>query len=148
MIGHFGNGRIEEFLDCRPLSTAEAAIPSVAKRIAKKLSDFHSILVEEEKKPQLFCTLRSMLAIASSIKFTDALKQKTLDGINFETLEKEVVNMENLCESIGLPTVYAHNDLLSGRDCTAWLISCKLGECIHSCIDVYAASRECYYSSR
>lgn len=118
VIGHFGNGRIEEFLDCKTLDSTDAALPVLAKRIAKKLNEFHNITVPEEKRPMLFHTLRSMLATARSITFADTLKQKTLDGINLDSLENDITEMENICKAMGSPTVYSHNDLLPGNSFT------------------------------
>ena len=61
MLGTFGNGRVERFMEgMRHLDPAEMARPDLAPLIARRLAQFHAVALgdgeeeEEEEEPQVF----------------------------------------------------------------------------------------------
>lgn len=99
------------------MGTSDVSKPVLTQRIAKKLFDFHTTSIDEERKPGLFSTTRNMLKMAQELTFDDASKQKAFQAINLKALVKEVSDMEKICAASGSPVVYSHNDLLPGIKC-------------------------------
>ncbi|GMH39128.1 hypothetical protein BSKO_07026 [Bryopsis sp. KO-2023] len=116
VLGLFGNGRIEEYLDCKALEPTEMANPILTERIAQKLYEFHSVAVEgESKEPQLFSTARRMIKMAKELKFESESDRKAVEALDLDGVAKEVDRMEEICKTTGSPLVCSHNDLLSGN---------------------------------
>lgn len=52
---------------------------------------------------------------AEALKYQDADKQKAKEAKNFDAMRSEVLEMQQICEKLHCPLVFAHNDLLSGN---------------------------------
>jgi len=63
VLGTFENGRIEAWLEMRPLKPEEMTAPLMAQRVARRLRAFHRAPVAPEpgtgKDPTLFATISS-----------------------------------------------------------------------------------------
>jgi hypothetical protein len=63
VLGTFENGRIEAWLEMRPLTPEEMTAPLTAQRVARRLRAFHRAPVAPEpgtgKEPTLFATISS-----------------------------------------------------------------------------------------
>lgn len=57
VLATFDNGRIEEFLEMRPLKPEEMAKKATAEQIAVRLKQFHEVEVAPKEGPQLFPTI-------------------------------------------------------------------------------------------
>nr|BAU37043.1 ethanolamine kinase [Chlamydomonas asymmetrica] len=118
VVGLFENGRIEEFLPCKTLTPDEMASPDYVPRIAARLRKFHELKgLEQQSQPRQtqFDTIRGWLAMARSLHFDDPAKQKQYAAVDFGAMEKELQELEDLCQLVDSPVVFSHNDLLSGN---------------------------------
>lgn len=52
---------------------------------------------------------------AETLKYQDAGKQKAKEAKDFSAMRSEVLEMQQICEQLQSPVVFAHNDLLSGN---------------------------------
>lgn len=52
---------------------------------------------------------------AESLKYQDADKQKAKEAKDFSAMRSEVLEMQQICEQLQSPVIFAHNDLLSGN---------------------------------
>lgn len=68
VLGTFDNGRIEAWLEMRPLSPEEMTAPAMALRVARRLRVFHRAPIAPEpgtgREPQLFETILSWYSTA------------------------------------------------------------------------------------
>ena len=66
VLGTFDNGRIEAWLEMRPLTPEQMTAPAMALRVARRLRAFHRAPVAPEpgtgREPQLFQTILSWCA--------------------------------------------------------------------------------------
>lgn len=66
VLGTFDNGRIEAWLEMRPLTPEQMTEPAMALRVARRLRAFHRAPVAPEpgtgREPQLFQTILSWCA--------------------------------------------------------------------------------------
>ena len=115
----FDNGRIEAFLDSRPLEADEMGRPDMISRIAARLAEFHRVKTDEIRKPQLFDLLKTWLKMVENIRFPDDAKQKLfVRNIDLDMICLDVPRFEEIIGSLGSPIVFCHNDLLSGMSLT------------------------------
>ncbi|EPS66866.1 hypothetical protein M569_07911, partial [Genlisea aurea] len=115
LLGVFGNGMVQSFIDARTLTPSDMRSPKLAAQIAKHLRRFHSVQVPGSKEPQLWNDISKFFGRASTLKFDDAEKQKTLESISFTEIDQEIDQLKQLTSRFDAPVVYAHNDLLSGN---------------------------------
>jgi len=116
VLALFTNGRIEAFLNGKALKDEELAVPAMVERIAPLLRRFHGAAVQEDASPQLFPVLRKWLKMARGLSFPeDAAKQAAYDAVDMGALGAEVDELEARLAGMGAPTVYSHNDVLSGN---------------------------------
>ena len=66
VLGTFDNGRIEAWLEMRPLTPEQMTEPTMALRVARRLRAFHRAPIAPEpgtgREPQLFQTILSWCA--------------------------------------------------------------------------------------
>ncbi|ERN04536.1 hypothetical protein AMTRI_Chr05g62550 [Amborella trichopoda] len=115
LLGVFGNGMVQSFIDARTLSPSDMSQPKIAAEIARQLCTFHQVEVPGSKEPQLWDDIYKFLERASGIKFDDSEKQKRYDTISFQEIQDEVMELKALTNSLKSDVVFAHNDLLSGN---------------------------------
>ncbi|CAN6455806.1 unnamed protein product [Victoria cruziana] len=110
LLGHFPNGRIEEFIHARTLSAADLRDPEISAIIAAKLREFHDLDMPGPKDPFLWNRLRNWLIVATKLCSTEEAAEFELSKIGEEIniLEKEVSNDD---QKIG----FCHNDLQYGN---------------------------------
>ncbi|XP_047312422.1 probable ethanolamine kinase isoform X2 [Impatiens glandulifera] len=116
LLGVFGNGMVQSFIDARTLTPLDMRKPELAAEIAKQLNRFHKVEIPGPKESQLWNDVLKFLNKASSLSFDDnETKQKAYDTISFDEVSAEVTQLKELTENLHAPVVFSHNDLLSGN---------------------------------
>ena len=143
-MGRFGNGRLEEWKDARPLEPSEMGREEVAPHIARALADMHKVPIPGDQTPCLWSMLSRWSQMVAEVEFDDAEKREgfgRLMGGNLPTqmrrelewLKSELPSEKNghgaelvaaaggeetpsglAWRTVSAP-VFAHNDLLSGN---------------------------------
>ncbi len=173
VVGLFGNGRIEAFLEATTLTPDQMADPRFVPHIARRLRAFHDLPIshapasgnmdinttssttaatggphpdadpasaEAGQGPAVpaaaaggaagaaaaaaggtgwesqWDAIMGWLDMAQGLSFPhDAAKQAQYDKVDFGAMRRELVELRALCERVGSPLVFCHNDLLSGN---------------------------------
>ncbi|KAK1400012.1 putative ethanolamine kinase [Heracleum sosnowskyi] len=115
LLGVFGNGMVQSFIDARTLVPLDMRKPDLAAKIATQLCEFHQVKVPGSKEPQLWNDIFKFFKQASKIKFDDSEKCKKYEKVNFKEIHAELVELKDLTGLVNAPVVFAHNDLLSGN---------------------------------
>ncbi|KAL3841912.1 hypothetical protein ACJMK2_020001 [Sinanodonta woodiana] len=120
LYGMNTEGRIEEYIPSRCLTTVELQNPTISREIARKLAGIHALDMPLCKEPRwLFDTLESWLMDAVKLlknaNKKDVLLQKLL---SYELDDEYKVFLEiisNVKSRVNCPVVFAHNDLQEGN---------------------------------
>ncbi|CAI0389472.1 unnamed protein product, partial [Linum tenue] len=115
LLGVFGNGMVQSFINARTLTPADMRVPKLAAEIAKELRRFHAVEIPGSKEPQLWNEIFKFYESASGLQFDDAEKQRTYNTISFKEVYGEIIEIKELTSRLNSPVVFAHNDLLSGN---------------------------------
>ncbi|OMP09136.1 hypothetical protein COLO4_05782 [Corchorus olitorius] len=115
LLGVFGNGMVQSFIDARTLIPSDMRKPKLAAEIAKQLRRFHQVEIPGSKEPQLWVDICKFFEKASTLQFEDIDKQKIYETISFKEIHKEITQLKELTGLLNAPVVFAHNDLLSGN---------------------------------
>lgn len=114
MLGIFDNGRLESFLDGRPLEPSEMGKPVIIPIIAEQLSRFHNVPLQETKEPEMFPILNRWVEQVNQLTF-DVEKQNRFKAVfHYDRLKEDISLIEVKIRKRGFPVVFSHNDLLSG----------------------------------
>ena len=57
----------------------------------------------------------SRLELSQELEYPDPRKQKARDSVDFVGMQKEIEEMQDVCNQLKAPVVWSHNDLLSGN---------------------------------
>ncbi|KMT17001.1 hypothetical protein BVRB_2g042040 isoform C [Beta vulgaris subsp. vulgaris] len=109
LLGHFSNGRIEEFIRARTLSASDLRDPDISARIAAKLREFHYLDMPGAKTIKLWDRLRNWLNAAKQLSSPEDAEAFFLHELGHEISELERKLSSN--QHIGL----CHNDLQYGN---------------------------------
>nr|CAH7745117.1 unnamed protein product [Callosobruchus chinensis] len=113
--GIFPGGRIEQYIDARPLLTKELAHPKLSGRIAQKMAAIHSMEVPLHKEPDwLWNTIDRWLRTCESKSFKEA-PQKVRDLLEVHDLKNERDWLKRRLETENSPVVFCHNDMQEGN---------------------------------
>ncbi|OAY47065.1 probable ethanolamine kinase [Manihot esculenta] len=115
LLGVFGNGMVQSFINARTLTPADMRKPKLAAEIAKQLCKFHAVEIPGSKEPQLWNDLFKFYDNASILQFEDIEKQRKYETISFREVYNEVLEIKELTDKLNAPVVFSHNDLLSGN---------------------------------
>ncbi|XP_021667787.2 probable ethanolamine kinase isoform X2 [Hevea brasiliensis] len=115
LLGVFGNGMVQSFINARTLTPADVRKPKLAAEIAKQLRKFHAVEIPGSKEPQLWNDIFKFYENASILRFDDIEKQRKFETILFKEVYDEVVEIKELTGRLNAPMVFSHNDLLSGN---------------------------------
>jgi ethanolamine kinase len=108
LLACFRNGRVEGWLDARPLEPAELTLPSLSPHIAASLRAFHSATVDEPREPTLWRLISDWLATA-----TELLPPSCANTV--QRLRAHLAALQPAAAAVDSPVVICHNDLLSGN---------------------------------
>jgi len=117
VLGLFGNGRLEQFLESRPLGIDDVRHPSAMSKIAKKISDLHSLAPNiTTPQPGIMQGIRGYFAYVKDTQFTDETSKKQFEELfDLEKIKNAIRKAETQCASIASPILLCHNDLLPGK---------------------------------
>ncbi|KAL8058324.1 hypothetical protein ABFS82_03G010300 [Erythranthe guttata] len=110
LLGQFCEGRIEEFIHARTLSSTDLRNPEISALIAAKMREFHNLDISGSKDIILWNRMRNWLG--------EAKKLCSLDQANeyqFEKLENEINSLEREISRDDQETGFCHNDLQYGN---------------------------------
>ncbi|NWJ07994.1 CHKA kinase, partial [Crypturellus undulatus] len=116
LYGIFPQGRLEEFIPSRKLSTEELSLPDISAEIAEKMARFHGMKMPFNKEPKwLFGTMDKYLNQVLRIKFTKESKTRKLNKLLSYNLPQEMKNLRAMLEATSSPVVFCHNDCQEGN---------------------------------
>eukprot|EP00775_Hariotina_reticulata_P008598 gene8598-8780_t len=116
VLALFGNGRIEEWLNCAGITPADMCDPEFVPRIARLLRRFHGLDIALPRQPYApWGVIEAWLQKAKSLQFEDAVKLAAYQQINFSQIEDEIRETQAVCALTNSPIIFGHNDLLSGN---------------------------------
>ncbi|CAG9770299.1 unnamed protein product [Ceutorhynchus assimilis] len=113
--GIFPGGRIEEYINARPLLTSELADEKLSAKIAQKMASLHSMEVPLHKEPGwLWNTIDRWLKTCEKKLKGDipGFVTDLLDGID---LRGETKWLKQRLEQENSPVVFCHNDMQEGN---------------------------------
>ncbi|CAN4127890.1 unnamed protein product [Withania somnifera] len=115
LLGVFGNGMVQSFIDARTLTPSDMKNPKLAAEIAKQLRKFHQVEIPGSKEPQVWNDVLKFFKNASTLQFDEGEKKIKYDTISFQEVHNEIIKLKELTDRLNAPVVFAHNDLLSGN---------------------------------
>ncbi|XP_010254375.1 PREDICTED: probable ethanolamine kinase [Nelumbo nucifera] len=115
LLGVFGNGMVQSFINARTLSPSDMRNPKLAAEIARQLCKFHQVEIPGSREPQLWNDILKFLEKASALEFDDSEKQRKYETISFKEVQDAIFELKDLTDLLDAPVVFAHNDLLSGN---------------------------------
>ncbi|RMC00246.1 hypothetical protein DUI87_22851 [Hirundo rustica rustica] len=96
LYGIFPQGRLEEFIPSRKLSTEELSLPDISAEIAEKMARFHGMKMPFNKEPKwLFGTMEKYLNQVLRIKFTRESQTRKLNKLLSYNLPQEMKNLRS-----------------------------------------------------
>ncbi|CAI5786708.1 Uncharacterized protein PODLI_1B009612 [Podarcis lilfordi] len=127
LYGIFPQGRLEEYIPSRRLTTEDLPDPSISGEIAMKMAHFHEMVMPFNKQPKwMFGTMEKYLRQISDLTFPQEAQLQKLNKLKAYNLEAEMRSLRELLESTPSPVVFCHNDvqegnilLLAGRESAA-----------------------------
>ncbi|XP_021410750.1 choline kinase alpha isoform X2 [Lonchura striata] len=116
LYGIFPQGRLEEFIPSRKLTTEELSLPDISAEIAEKMARFHGMKMPFNKEPKwLFGTMEKYLNQVLRIKFTRECQTRKLNKLLSYNLPQEMKNLRAMLEATSSPVVFCHNDCQEGN---------------------------------
>ncbi|XP_041894622.1 choline kinase alpha isoform X2 [Corvus kubaryi] len=116
LYGIFPQGRLEEFIPSRKLSTEELSLPDISAEIAEKMARFHGMKMPFNKEPKwLFGTMEKYLNQVLRINFTRESQTRKLNKLLSYNLPQEMKNLRAMLEATSSPVVFCHNDCQEGN---------------------------------
>jgi thiamine kinase-like enzyme len=122
LLGIFGNGRLEEYVDSVTLTHQDIREPTISQQIAQCMARQHAII---RTYPPPTNTVSSTSEIWKNVdkwyslvlRLLPGLKQQypewtpLLDSFNFKQLGKDIDASKEILSHINSPLVFAHNDV-------------------------------------
>ncbi len=122
IYGNFSEGRVEEFLEARNISSIEMRQPKVQEEIARKLAHLHSCSLPGVETDRSHSHLESRLDLwledALRVSFSresDFLNFQRLKAVDFAHLKKQIKWLKTEFARIRSPVVLCHYDLQAGN---------------------------------
>ncbi|KAL5291521.1 CHKA family protein [Megaselia abdita] len=119
LLGIFPGGRIEEFIQARPLQTKQLSDYKISMRIAEKMAEIHSLEIPVSKEPQwlwksmdrwILSTQAILENSTNNQEFQEQIKQiQEIDFVKEMNWLREIILKGNF------PVVFCHNDLQEGN---------------------------------
>ncbi|XP_038053259.1 choline kinase alpha-like isoform X2 [Patiria miniata] len=116
LYGVFQEGRLEQYIPSRCLTTAELADPKFTVEIAEKLAKFHQLELPLCKVPRwLNQVLDKWTNLTLRMELDTPSDQRVLEEIRSHDLGKEVTFIKELIANSKSPVVFSHNDCQEGN---------------------------------
>lgn len=119
LYGVFPGGRLEEYIEARPLTMQELADASISSLIADKVAQIHLMDVPINKQPKwIWQTIERWIKQINDIIASDKVEDNVRDMMN--TLEQvnlhdEYIWLKDYLTNVKSPVVFCHNDLQKGN---------------------------------
>lgn len=110
LLGRFPEGRVEEFIYAKTLSAGDLRDVEVSALVAAKLREFHNLDMPGPKNVVLWNRMRHWLNEAKSLCSFEIAEEFRLD-----TLEEEILLLENELSRDDQEVAFCHNDLQYGN---------------------------------
>ncbi|KAI6176974.1 hypothetical protein M3Y97_00856800 [Aphelenchoides bicaudatus] len=119
LYGVFDEGRIEEFIESRPLTTEELSKHEVCAEVAKLLARVHQLKIPILKRPEYLHKafdrwnkqLLKTVGKDHRFKVSDQFRDLMPNELSCEDLEKEVQYLKSQMAKSKSPVTFSHNDL-------------------------------------
>ncbi|TRY66392.1 hypothetical protein DNTS_003357 [Danionella cerebrum] len=116
LYGIFPQGRLEQFVPSRKLSTDELSVPGLYAEIAEKIARFHRMRMPFNKEPKwLFGTMDKYMDQVLQLTFTREPHSRHFNRLMSYNLPQEMDSLKCVLESTPSPVVFCHNDLQEGN---------------------------------
>ncbi|XP_059420976.1 choline kinase alpha-like isoform X1 [Carassius carassius] len=116
LYGIFPQGRLEQYVPSRKLSTDELSVPGIFAEIAEKIARFHGMRMPFNKEPKwLFGTMEKYMDQVLQLTFTREHHLRNFSRLLSYNLPQEMDSLKCLLESTPSPVVFCHNDLQEGN---------------------------------
>ncbi|XP_026143316.1 choline kinase alpha-like isoform X1 [Carassius auratus] len=116
LYGIFPQGRLEQFVPSRKLSTDELSVPGIFDEIAETITRFHGMRMPFNKEPKwLFGTMEKYMDQVLQLTFTREHHLRNFSRLLSFNLPQEMDSLKCLLESTPSPVVFCHNDLQEGN---------------------------------
>ncbi|XP_013415417.1 choline/ethanolamine kinase-like [Lingula anatina] len=119
LYGLFDGGRIEEYLPSRCVRESEMRLPSISKRVAKRLAQFHNLTMPICKPPFWFYEcIEKWLPVVPQLLTSgsgNSFHAEHLRRLGEMDLGTEYADVKELARSVRSPVVFCHNDLNRGN---------------------------------
>ncbi|XP_044738084.1 choline/ethanolamine kinase isoform X1 [Chrysoperla carnea] len=118
--GIFPGGRIEQYINARPLTTTELSIPSISRQIANKMGIIHSMDIPISKEPQwIWKTAERWIntvetCVVKDQKCRTQYNEQILKIKNYD-LKNELIWLQQYVNNLKSPVVFCHNDMQEGN---------------------------------
>ncbi|KAL0091650.1 kinase-like domain-containing protein [Phycomyces blakesleeanus] len=125
MLGIFGNGRFEEYLQSTTLSYSDMRQPFISEQIASRLCQLHTIVdiyppsAKEARQLSVWQNVHKWLAAIQDV-LPDLMKKNEkwaaeLELFDIDLLKEEIDICQRLLKTIQSPIVFGHNDTQYGN---------------------------------
>ncbi|XP_022082818.1 choline/ethanolamine kinase-like isoform X2 [Acanthaster planci] len=116
LYGVFPEGRLEQYIPSRCLTTAELSDPKLSVEIAEKLAKFHLLDLPLCKVPRwLNQVMDKWTKLALTLELESPEDQRLLEEIRSHDLTREVAFVKELIANTKSPVVFCHNDCQEGN---------------------------------
>ncbi|KAI9023854.1 kinase-like domain-containing protein [Phycomyces nitens] len=124
MLGIFGNGRFEEYLESTTLSYSDMRQPFFSKQIASRLCQLHTIVeiyppsAKEARQLSVWQNVHKWLATIQDIMPNLVKNEKwaaELELFDIDLLREEIDICQRLLKTIQSPIIFGHNDTQYGN---------------------------------
>ncbi|KAH1018888.1 hypothetical protein HUJ05_006573 [Dendroctonus ponderosae] len=114
--GVFPGGRLEQYINARPLLNTELADPRLSVQIAQKMAALHSMQVPLHKEPTwLWGTIARWLLTCDTKLKSNNLPKKVRELLDNVDLRAESKWLRQRMEQEKSPVVFCHNDMQEGN---------------------------------
>jgi thiamine kinase-like enzyme len=120
LLGTFGNGRFEEYLESRTLTYQDIRDPNYSTVIASRLAQLHSLVHTFPKRPQDKIEIWTMVdkwygllagGLAAQLAEKSPKWAQQLKEWDLVKLGHDIEKCKNVLEKVNSPLVFAHNDV-------------------------------------
>ncbi|CAG8519653.1 5606_t:CDS:2 [Ambispora leptoticha] len=124
LLGIFGNGRFEQYLDSETLTREDIRDLKTSSHIAQRMAILHNIVKlfppPKDTVPQVWVNIDKWYPLAVKVisgpEFrNDPARSKRLDSFDMERLYFEIQTLKQKLDSLNSPLVFAHNDTQYGN---------------------------------
>jgi len=103
ILGIVPNGRLEEFIPGKSLSTKDLSLPQISRFIATNVAQFHKLTMPIDKTPVIARRIMNVQSMCIQ------------NGINLDKYEDDIDEVLDFLNKTDCPVVFCHNDVHEGN---------------------------------